>query len=145
MPLSYNTHFYYRQVCKTSILWKWCIIRNFTLYINHVRSGCKSLLPPFPLMNYIPYTYLVFDLWKGRKCKYLECTPWLIVIGEGGWVISVTLPTRSVGCTKFHFPAHSYHSSSGFSRLLYDSLQFTSREMSSFIAENTWLCQHMCW
>jgi len=128
----YNTQFYYRRVCEISILWWWCIIRNSTLYINRVRSCCKSLLPPFTIMNYSPCMYLVFDLWKGRKCMYLECTPWLIVISEGGWVVSATLPTRSAGCTKFCFPAHPYHSISGFSRLLYGSLQFTSKEMSMF-------------
>jgi len=144
--LCYNTDFYYRwiwkisvlwwwciiQNLKISVLWWWCIIQNFTLYINHFHSCCKSLLPPFPIMNYIPYMYLVFDLWKGWKCKYLKCTPWLIMITEAGWVVSANLPTRSVGCMKFHFPAHPYHSSSGLSRPKYGSLQFTSREMSKF-------------
>jgi hypothetical protein len=126
----YNTHFYSRQVRKISIIWRWYIIRYFTLYINHVCSCCKSLLPPFPIMNYIPYMYLVFDLWKGWK--YTSNTPWLIVISEDGWVVSATLPPRSVGCMKFHFPAHPYRSSSGFSRPLYVSLQSASREMSMF-------------
>lgn len=130
--LCYNTDFYYRRIWNISVFWWWCIIQNFTLYISCFHSCCKSLLPPFPIMNYIPYVYLVFDLWKGRKCKYLKCTPRLIVITEGGWVVSATLPTRSVRCMKFHFPTQPYHSSSGLSRQLYGSLQFTSREMSKF-------------
>jgi hypothetical protein len=102
--LCYNTHFYYKRVCKITIFWQWCIIRNFTLYINHVHSCYKSLLPPFPTMNQIPYMYLVFDLWKGGKCKYLECSPWLIVkVGE--WFSHFTY--QKCGLYEILFPCSS--------------------------------------
>jgi len=127
--LCYNTDFCYRQIWKMSILWWWHIIRNFTLYVNHVHSCCKSLLPPFPIMNYIPYIILCLTCGKDEN---VSTTPLLIVMTEGGWVVSAPLPTRSMDCMNFRFPAHPYHSSSGLCRPLFGSPQFTSREMSKF-------------
>lgn len=139
----YNTQFYYRRVCKISIIWRWCIIRNFTLYINHVRSCCKSLLPPFPIMNCISYVYLVFDLWKGRKCtsNVLHGCLWLVKAGE--WFQPLYLPEVWAVWNSVSPLVLTIH--------LQDSVDHCMSHCSlhlercqCFIAENTWLCQHMC-